>query len=70
MNVSNREQLTRTAKLVALRKRSGRLRSPTESDEQYIPIISLRNPRLTAPQITAEFNLLRRQPVSQDSEVD
>lgn len=80
MNVSNREiarQLNiseccvrRTIKRkeetggLESRKRSGRPRSMTERDEQYIRVISLRNRRLTAPQITAEFNLQRRQPVS------
>jgi len=49
---------------VADRKRSGRPRKTTEAEDRQIVITSKRDRRLTAPEITAEINRGRKDPVS------
>ena len=46
------------------RKRSGRPRCTTEQEDKYIRVCSLRNRRLTGPQLAASLNGTRKTPVS------
>lgn len=46
------------------RKRSGRPRSTTKQEDQFVLTLSKRNRRLTAPQIAATLNETREKPVS------
>ena len=46
------------------RKRSGRPRCTTEQEDKYIRVSSLRNRRLTSPQLAASLNSTRKTPVS------
>lgn len=46
------------------RKRSGRPKSTTSQEDNFIRVLSKRNRRLTAPQITASLNETRGTPVS------
>ena len=48
----------------ANKKRSGRPRNTTSTDDRYLVITSKRNRRLTAPEITAHVNLNRDVPIS------
>ena len=58
--------LHRTAQTVSNqnRKRSGRPRCTTEQEDKYIRVSSLRNRRLTCPQLAASLNNTRKTPVS------
>lgn len=49
---------------VADRKRSGRPKTTTEAEDRRMVITSKRNRRLTAPEIAAEINRSRMNPVS------
>ena len=46
------------------RKRSGRPWCTTEQEDKYIRVSSLRNRRLTSPQLAASLNSTRKTPVS------
>ena len=46
------------------RKRSGMPRCTTEQEDKYIRVSSLRNRRLTSPQLAASLNSTRETPVS------
>ena len=46
------------------RKRSGRPRCTTEQEDKYIRVSSLRNRRLTGPELAASLNGTRKTPVS------
>ncbi|XP_056143244.1 uncharacterized protein LOC130118936, partial [Lampris incognitus] len=46
------------------RKRSGRPRCTTEQEDKYIRVSSLRNRRLTGPQLASSLNSTRKTPVS------
>lgn len=46
------------------RKRSGRPKSTTKQEDQFIKVLSKRDRRLTAPQIAATLNNTRKKPVS------
>ena len=46
------------------RRRSGRPRCTTEQEDKYIRVSSLRNRRLTSPQLAASLNSTRKTPVS------
>jgi transposase len=46
------------------RKRSGRPQCTTEQEDKYIRVSSLRNRRLTSPQLAASLNSIRKTPVS------
>ncbi|XP_076841034.1 uncharacterized protein LOC143485475 [Brachyhypopomus gauderio] len=46
------------------RRRSGRPRCTTEQEDKYIRVSSLRNRRLTGPQLAASLNSTRKTPVS------
>ena len=46
------------------KKRSGRPRCATEQEDKYIRVSSLRNRRLTSPQLAASLNSTRKTPVS------
>ena len=46
------------------RKRSGRPRCTTEQEDKYIRVSSLRNRRLTSPQMAASLNSTHKTPVS------
>uniref|UniRef100_A0AAZ3P6S1 Laminin subunit alpha-5 n=1 Tax=Oncorhynchus tshawytscha TaxID=74940 RepID=A0AAZ3P6S1_ONCTS len=58
--------LHKTAQTVSnqKRKRSGRPRCTTEQEDKYIRVSSLRNSRLTSPQLAASLNSTRKMPVS------
>jgi transposase len=58
--------LHRTAQTVSiqLEKRSGRPRCTTEQEDKYIRVSSLRNRRLTSPQLAASLNSTHKTPVS------
>ena len=47
-----------------IRKRSGRPRCTTKQEDKYIRVSSLRNRRLTSPQLAASWNGTRKTPVS------
>ncbi|CAJ0600731.1 unnamed protein product [Cylicocyclus nassatus] len=46
------------------RKRSGRPRCTTKQEDKYIRVSSLRNRRLTGPQLASSLNSIRKTPVS------
>jgi transposase len=46
------------------RKRSGRPQSTTEQEDKYIRVSSLRNRRLTSPQLAPSLNSTHKTPVS------
>jgi hypothetical protein len=46
------------------RKRSGRPRCTTEREDKYIRVSSLRNMRLTSPQLVASLNSTHKTPIS------